>query len=67
MFKNPYNQLANAKVMEDIEKICDKIDEEKQKPDADKHKILRLEEQKLIQGLFSNELGSSYGKYRSPW
>lgn len=67
MFKNPYNQLANAKVMEDIEKLCDKIDEEKKKPDADKHKILRLEEQKLIQGLFSNELGSSYGKYRSPW
>ena len=67
MFKNPYNQLANAKVMEDIEKICDKIDEEKKKPDADIHKILRLEEQKLIQGLFSNELGSSYGKYRSPW
>ena len=67
MFKEPYNQLANAKVMEDIEKICDKIDEEKQKPDADTHKILRLEEQKLIQGLFSNELGSSYGKYRSPW
>lgn len=67
MFKNPYNQLANAKVMEDIEKLCDKIDEEKKKFDADKHKILRLEEQKLIQGLFSNELGSSYGKYRSPW
>lgn len=67
MFKNPYNQLANAKVMEDIEKICDKIDEEKEKPDIDKHKILRLEEQKLVQGLFSGELGSSYGKYRSPW
>jgi hypothetical protein len=67
MYKTPYNNLANAKVMEDIEKLSDEIAEEKKKPNADRHKILRLEEQKLIQGLFSNELGSSYGKYRSPW
>lgn len=67
MYKNPYNQLANAKVQEDIKKISDEIKKEKENPNYDWHKILRLEEQKLIQGLFSNDLGSSYGKYRNPW
>ena len=67
MYKIPYNQLANAKVQEDIKKLNEKIDEERKKPDADAHKIMRMEEQKLIQGLFSNDLGSSYSKFRSPW
>ena len=67
MYKIHYNQLDNAKVQEDIKKLDDKIAEEREKPDADKHKIMRLQEQKLIQGLFSNELGNSYSKFRSPW
>lgn len=67
MYKTPYNQLANAKVQEDIKKINEEISKEKENPEADKHKIMRLEEQKLIQGLFSNELGNSYSKFRSPW
>lgn len=67
MYKIPYNQLANAKVQEDIKKLNEKIDEERKKTDADAHKIMRMEEQKLIQGLFSNDLGSSYSKFRSPW
>ena len=67
MYKTPYNQLANAKVQEDIKKLQEEIDKEKSNPKADKYKILKMEEQKLIQGLFSNELGSLYGKYRSPW
>lgn len=67
MYRTPYNQLANAKVQEDIKKLSEEINKEKHSPNADKHKILRMEEQKLIQGLFSNELGSAYGKYRCPW
>ena len=67
MYREPYNKLANAKVQEDIEKLNEKIEEERNKPDADAHKIMRMQEQKLIQGLFSNELGSSYSKFRSPW
>lgn len=67
MYRTPYNQLANVKVQEDIKKLSEEIAEEKKSENIDRHKILRLEEQKLIQGLFSNELGSSYGKYRNPW
>jgi hypothetical protein len=67
MYRTPYNQLANVKVQEDIKKLSEEIAEEKKSENVDRHKILRLEEQKLIQGLFSNELGSSYGKYRNPW
>lgn len=67
MYKIPYNQLASAKVQEDIKNLNKKIAEEREKPDADAHKIMRMEEQKLIQGLFSNELGNSYSKFRSPW
>ena len=67
MYKIPYNQLASAKVQEDIKNLNKKIAEEREKPDADAHKIMRMEEQKLIQGLFSNELGNSYLKFRSPW
>ena len=67
MYKNPYNQLVNVKVQEDIKELNKKIEEEEKNPESNKHKILRLEEQKLIQGLFSNDLGSFYGKYRSPW
>lgn len=67
MFKDPFNNLINTKVKRDIEALDKSIKEEKMKPVRDKHKILRLHEQKMIQGLFSNELGSSYGKYRSPW
>lgn len=67
MYRTPYNQLANVKVQEDIKKLSEEIKEEKKSDNVDRHKILRLEEQKLIQGLFSNELGASYGKYRNPW
>ena len=67
MYREPYNKLANAKVQEDIKKLEEEIAKERENPEADKHKIMRLEEQKLIQGMFSNELGSSYSKFRSPW
>lgn len=63
----PYNNLYNLKVKEEIDKLNKKIEEEKSQETVDKHKILRLEEQKLMRGLFSNEFGGSYGKYRSPW
>ena len=62
MYHDPYNSIINTKLKRDIEAISEKI-----KKEDDKYKIAKLEEQKLIQGMFSNELGYSYGKYRSPW
>jgi len=62
MYHDPYNSIINTKLKRDIEAISEKI-----KKEDDKYKIAKLEEQKLIQGMFSNELGHSYGKYRSPW
>lgn len=67
MYKDPFNSIINTKVKRDIEKIDEKISEERRSSNSDRHKILRLKEQKLIQGLYSNELGSTFGKYRSPW
>lgn len=66
MYKEPYIK-PSGKFQEDIKNINKKIEEEKNKENTDKHKIMRLEEQKLIQALFSNELGNAYTKYSSPW
>lgn len=66
MYREPYIK-PNAKYQHDIEKINKEIKEELNKENADKHRIMRLEEQKLIEALFSNEIGSSYAKYSSPW
>lgn len=57
-----FSPLTNFR--EEIDKINQKINEEKQKENVDTHKIMRLNEQKLIQSMFSNSL---LKKYQSPW
>jgi len=66
MYRDPYIK-PSAKFQNDIKNINKEIEEEIKKENTDKHKIMRLEEQKLIQALFSNEIGSTYTKYSSPW
>ena len=67
MFKEPITNFINEDVKEKVEGIDEKIEEELKKPDVDKHKILKMEEEKLLQGLFLNELASPFTKYRAPW
>ena len=64
----PFNSFYNLKTSERIKELEKQIKEEKNQLMVDMHKIYRLEEQKLIEGMFSNDqLGSTYGKYRNPW
>lgn len=65
---HPFNSFYSLKTSERIKEIENQIKEEKNQPIVDKHKIYRLEEQKLVEGMFSNDqLCSTYGKYRKPW
>ena len=65
---HPFNSFYSLTTSEMIKEIENQIKEEKNQPIVDKHKIYRLEEQKLVDGMFSNDqLGSTYGKYRKPW
>ena len=60
---HPFNSFYNLKTSERIKEIENQIKEEKNQPIVDKHKIYRLEEQKLVEGMFSNDqLGSTYEK-----
>ena len=67
MFKEPITNFINEDVKEKVEDIDKKIEEELKKPDTNRHKILKMEEEKLLQGLFLNELASPFTKYRAPW
>ena len=64
----PFNNQYNMQTHERIVGIDKEINEEKCKPTRDQHRINRLQEQKLIEGLFStDQIGSMYGKYHTPW
>lgn len=67
MYRNPYDSPVTIQARKNIEDINKKINEELEKEDSDKHMIMRLEEQKLIQNLFYGGVGSTYAKYCSPW
>ena len=67
MYRNPYDSPVTMQARKNIEDINKQINEELDKEDSDKHKIMRLEEQKLIQNLFYGGVGSIYAKYCSPW
>lgn len=67
MYREPYNNLINMKYKESIQRINKEINEEKNKGKTDEHRINRLNEMKILQGMFNTEIGSAYGKYRSPW
>ena len=66
MYKDPYLK-PSQKYQQDIKKIDEKIDEEYKKENIDTHRIMKLEEQKLIQQLFSNEINGTFSKFCSPW
>ena len=56
------------KTHENIERLKKEIEEEKNSFQPDMHKIYRLEEQKIMEGMFStDQIGQAYGKYRNPW
>ena len=54
------------KIKEISDGIDKKLKEERQNPNADRHKIYRLLEEKSMPGLFSDPY-STYGKYNTPW
>ena len=49
-----------------VEKIDNEISEEKQKEKVDNLKILKLQEMKIMQDMFSNVFGTQ-NKYTTPW
>lgn len=56
------------KTHENIKRLTKEIEEEKNNFQPDMHKIYRLEEQKIMEGMFStDQMGQAYGKYRNPW
>lgn len=67
MYSSLYDEDTLRLFKQNVKKLNEKIDEERKKDKVDNHKIMRLEEQKLMNLLFSNNLGSSYSKFRSPW
>ena len=66
-YNNAYGQNFNPEVLKDLSKIYDKIQEEKEKEQPDKEKLLQLKMQQLYRGM---ELSSGYyNNYRRniPW
>ena len=62
-----YNYITEQIARETAEEVDRKIREEKAKEHSDAHKIMRLEEQKLMGGMFSDSFIGRYSKYCSPW
>lgn len=67
MYRVPYDSLVTARARQNLDRINKEIKEEKQKDNVDPHKLMRLEEEKLIQDLFYGGMANNYAKYRSPW
>lgn len=64
----PFNNFYNIKTHNRIKEIDKEINEEKSQPNSNAQHINKLQEQKLIEGLFSmDQLNCMFGKYRSPW
>ena len=66
MYHDPYLK-PSAAYQEGVNKINEEIDKEKQSEKPDNHRIMRLEEQKLMQQMFSGDGFGAYAKYQSPW
>jgi len=62
-----YNCIMERIARETAEEMEEKIKEEKSKENVDKHRLMRLEEQRLMGGLFSDAFLNGYSKYCSPW
>lgn len=63
-----WKDMLTQKVRQNINDLDKKIKEEKQNLEADRHKILRMEEQKLITGMFDPQMWGGMGsKFQLPW
>lgn len=67
MYKEPYNSRISLRMSNEIKETNKLIEEEKKKGEVDKHKIMRLYEQRLMQGAMLNQFDGVYGKYQNPW
>lgn len=61
-----YQQDLKRYLADSIRPIDEAINEEKKKINCDKEKILKLKQNKLFIGLFSNVFGTAE-RFRSPW
>ena len=59
--------MINYNLKREVEKLNKAIDEEKKSQKPDNHKIMRLRESILMNGLFSEHNNGVYGKYKQPW
>lgn len=68
MNNKSYRQEFNYKALDDIKKIYDKIQEEKEQEIPDKEKILKLKQAQLLKGMEINS-GFYYNNCRRniPW
>lgn len=67
MYYYPYNNTINYNLKREVEKLNRAIEEEKKNQKPDNHKIMRLRESILMNGLFSEQNNGVYGKYKQPW
>ena len=66
MYKDPYNNRINMRVKQDIEKLNKEIKEKTEKG-GDKRSLMKLYEERALQGGSLGMLDGVYGKYQSPW
>lgn len=61
-----FAKVGTTKSQEEVDELEKKIQEEKVKENPDKIKILKMEEAKIYQNLFSNVFGGQC-RFRNPW
>ena len=66
MYKDPYNNRINMRVKQDIEKLNKEIKEKTEKG-SDKRSLMKLYEERALQGGSLGMFDGVYGKYQSPW
>ena len=67
MYNNfQYRDYYIKNIKEAIKPINEEIKKEKMKPNSDSHKLLKLEESKLMAGLFTDAFGYNE-RFRNPW
>ena len=66
--QNIIPQEIEISVRKEIEKANDEIKKEMEKPSPDRHRILRLKEQELLQGIFSGgPMTGVFERFKQPY
>jgi hypothetical protein len=66
--QNIIPQEIEISVRKEIEKTNDEIKKEMEKPSPDRHRILRLKEQELLQGMFSGgPMTGVFERFKQPY